>query len=145
MIAAIARRLHPRLHPDLGLRRDRRGATAAEFALTLPLWIILIFAVLNLGRFYWARAGLQNGLGEAARTATLWPARDEATIRTSFNERLFGMTATEQPTIAITPGTTNGQNFVDLRVTYHPEFYLLFIPVRPVTLSYARRAYRPSA
>ena len=80
MIAAIARRLQP-------LRRDRRGASAAEFGLTLPLWIILIFAVFNIGRFYWARAGLQNGLGEAARTATLWPSRDVATIRSSFNAR----------------------------------------------------------
>ncbi|MEN9932915.1 MAG: hypothetical protein RIS17_1488 [Pseudomonadota bacterium] len=135
MILAIARRL----------RRDRRGATLAEFSLTLPLWLTLIFAVLNLGRFYWARAGLQNGLGEAARTATLWPARDDATIQASFNDRLFGLTASEAPTLAITPGVDNGRNFVDLTVTYDPEFFLLFVPVQPVTLTYTRRAWRPGA
>ena len=135
MIAAIARRLQP-------LRRDRRGASAAEFGLTLPLWIILIFAALNIGRFYWARAGLQNGLGEAARTATLWPSRDVATIRSSFNARTFGLTATEAPRLTITPGTANGRNFVDLQVTYNPQFFLLFVPVAPVTLTYSRRAYR---
>lgn len=132
MILAIARRL----------RRDRRGATMAEFSLTLPLWLILIFAFLNIGRFYWARAGLQNGLGEAARTATLWPARDNATILSSFNDRVFGLSSTEAPTLTITPGISNGRNYVDLVVTYNPQFYLLFIPVTPVTLTYTRRAIR---
>ena len=135
MIGAIARRL----------RRDRRGATLVELALTLPLWIVLVFGMLNIGRFYWARAGLQNGLGEAARTATLWPARDNATIQSAFRSRLFGMTASEAPVLTITPNTVNGQTVADLQVTYDPEFFLLFVPVQPVSLTYTRRAYRPSA
>ena len=113
--------------------------------MTLPIWLTLTFAVLNLGRFYWARSGLQNGLGEAARTATLWPARDNAAITSSFTSRLFGMTAQEAPTLTITPGTSNGQTYIDLDVTYNPQFYLLFVPVQPVTLTYTRRAFRPSA
>ena len=136
MIAAIARRLQP-------LRRDRRGAMAAQFSLTLPLWIILIFAVFNISRFYWARAGLQNGLGEAARTATLWPARSDAVLRAAFEDMMFGMTSSEAPTLTFTPGTAGGQTYVDIRVVYNPNFYLLFIPVQPVTLTYSRRAFRP--
>ncbi len=134
MILAIARRL----------RRDRRGATAAEFSLTLPFWIILVFAVLNTGRFYWARAGLQNGLGEAARTASLWPLRDQATIRAAFEDTMFGMVANEAPTLSFATGTANGQNYMDITATYNPKFYVLFYPVSPVTLTYTRRAYRPS-
>lgn len=142
MIARIARILGAR---HLGaIRHDRRGATLAEFSLTLPLWIMLIFAVFNIGRFYFARAGLQNALGEAARTATLWPARDDAALRAAFDDTLFGMTATEGPTLTFTPGTSNGQTYVDILVTYNPQFFLLFIPVQPVTLTYTRRAFRPS-
>lgn len=137
----MLRRLLP---PSLrSLRRDRRGATMAEFGLSLPLWLMLIFGVLNVGRFYWARAGIQNGLGEAARTATLFPRRDEATIRAAFDARVFGLTASEDPAVTITPGTANGQAFVDITVTYDPQFFLLFVPVQPVTLTYTRRAFRP--
>jgi Flp pilus assembly protein TadG len=136
MIGAIARQLQP-------LRRDRRGAMAAQFSLTLPLWIIMIFAVFNISRFYWARAGLQNGLGEAARTATLWPVRNDTVLREAFEDMLFGMTSAEVPTLNVTRGTANGQNFVDIRVTYNPQFYLLFVPVQPITLTYSRRAFPP--
>ena len=127
------------------LRRDASGAALAEFALTLPVWLMLAFAVLNVGRFYWARAGLLNWLGEASRTATLWPARDDTTIRSSFTSRLFGTAAGEAPSLTITPGTSNGQSYVDLQVSYNPQFYLLFVSVQPVTLNYTRRAFRPSS
>lgn len=126
------------------LRRDRRGATLSEFALTLPIWLILVFGVFNVGRFYWARAGILNGLGDAARAATLFPRRDDATLRAVFNNRLFGITASETPNLTLTPGTANGQAFIDLTVTYDPEFFLLGVTVEPVTLTYTRRAFRPS-
>ncbi|WP_439545473.1 TadE/TadG family type IV pilus assembly protein [Sandarakinorhabdus sp.] len=126
------------------LRRDRRGATLAELALTLPIWLILVFGVFNVGRFYWARAGLLNGLGEAARTATLFPVRDEAAIRAAFNDRVFGLTATEAPVVTVTPGTAGGQNFVDLEVTYDPQFFLIGVTIAPITLTYTRRAFRPA-
>ena len=134
MITALVRRLS----------RDRRGAALAEFSLTVPLWLILIFAVLNTGRFYWARAGLENGLGEAARVATLFPTRSEADVRAAFDSRVFGMLASEQPTLTVTPGTSaGGQDFTDVQVTYNPQFYVLFVPVQPVTLTYTKRAFRP--
>lgn len=126
------------------LRGNRSGATLSELALTLPIWLILVFGVFNIGRFYWARAGILNGLGDAARTATLFPRRDDGTIRAVFNERLFGITASEAPVLTITPGAASGQAFVDLQVTYDPEFWLLGVPVQPITLTYSRRAFRPT-
>ncbi len=133
MILRIARRL----------ARDRRG-NVSEFLLTIPLWIILVFAVLNIGRFFFARAGIQNGLGEAARVATLWPAKTSDDIEAAFTAGAFGLTSSEEPDIDISTGTANGQSYVEIEVEYDPEFFLLFIPVQPVTLSYTRRAYRPT-
>lgn len=37
----------------LALLRDRRGASAAEFALVLPLLIILLLGMIDTGRFMW--------------------------------------------------------------------------------------------
>jgi hypothetical protein len=41
-------------------------------------------------------------------------------------------------------GINNGQNFVDLTVTFTPQIDLFLIEVEPVTLTYTRRAFRPS-
>jgi Flp pilus assembly protein TadG len=125
------------------LARDRRGNTT-EFALTLPIWIIMIFAVFNIGRFFVARAGIQNGLGAAARAATIWPRKSNGDLQTAFNNAVFGLGGNATPTLSISSGTSNGQSYVDLSVTYNPGFSLLFIDVNPVTLNYTRRAYRPT-
>jgi Flp pilus assembly protein TadG len=130
--------------PFTRLAGDRRGSTTAEFVLTLPIWGMLIFGILTTARVYNARAGVLNGLGEAARVATLWPARPNADITAAFNQRTFGLLGNEQPTLAFAPGINNGQNFVDLTVTFTPQIDLFLIEVEPVTLTYTRRAFRPS-
>lgn len=133
MILALAR----------ALRRDSRG-NVSEFALTLPIWLVMIFAVFNIGRFFVARAGIQNGLGEAARAATLWPRKTNAELQAAFNRGAFGLGDNATPSLSFATGTANGQAYVDLGVTYNPGFNLLFIQVAPVTLTYSRRAFRPS-
>ncbi|WP_164157699.1 TadE/TadG family type IV pilus assembly protein [Sandarakinorhabdus rubra] len=129
--------------PARRLAGDRRGATAAEFALTVPIWAMLIFGLFNLSRVYFGRAGVLNGLGEAARVATLWPRRPDSDMRAAFTARTFGLISGETPSFTVTPGTANGQDFVDIQVSYTPRISLLLISVPTVTLTYQRRAFRP--
>jgi Flp pilus assembly protein TadG len=126
------------------LKGDRSGATAAEFALTLPIWAMLIFGFFTMSRVYFGRAGVLNGMGEAARVATLWPRRTAADMQAAFNQRTFGLIGSEQPTVTFVDGSTNGQDFVDITVTYTPEIDLLIGSVTPITLTYQRRAFRPA-
>lgn len=124
------------------IARNRSGATAAEFALTLPLFLAFVFVFFGIGAVYWANAGLRNAVGEGARVATLFPRRDNAAISNAVLAGSFGLgNAMRDPTI--TPGTANGQDFVDISVTVSPRFDLFFIDVEPITLTETRRAYRP--
>lgn len=50
--------------------RRQRGATLAEFALTLPILLILIFGIIEFGRLFQAWVTLQNSAREATRYAT---------------------------------------------------------------------------
>ena len=53
------------------LLRDTQGATLAEFAITLPVFFVLVFLLLQTGLMLWAQVGLQNGVEAAARCASL--------------------------------------------------------------------------
>ncbi len=62
----------------LHLLRDRRGAGAAEFALVLPLLLLLLFGVIDAGRFMWeynrAEKATQMGARYAVVTDPVIPA-----------------------------------------------------------------------
>jgi Flp pilus assembly protein TadG len=62
------------------MRRSRHesGQTMAEFALILPIFFILIFGVLDLGRVVWANSALAHASREAARFAIVQGATDES-------------------------------------------------------------------
>ncbi|MES2493002.1 MAG: TadE family protein [Pseudomonadota bacterium] len=50
--------------------RDDQGATAAEFAMVLPLVILLLFAIIDVGRFAWA----VNRAEKATQVGARWAA-----------------------------------------------------------------------
>ncbi|MEY3029391.1 MAG: hypothetical protein RL198_788 [Actinomycetota bacterium] len=49
----------------------KRGAVAVELALTLPIVILLLFGLLDFGRFFYAQMVVESAATEAARTASL--------------------------------------------------------------------------
>jgi Flp pilus assembly protein TadG len=127
----------------LRLARNRRGATAAEFSMVLPLFMMFVMAFIGVGSVFWANAGLRHGVGEGARVATLFPRRSAGQISTAIVRNSFGLGGV-MTTPTITPGTANGQDFVDITVTVNPRFDLFFIEVEPITLTETRRVYRPT-
>jgi Flp pilus assembly protein TadG len=49
------------------LFKDRRGTSAVEFALTLPVFILMTLGVWQIGHGMWAQFALQHGAQMAAR------------------------------------------------------------------------------
>lgn len=54
-------------------RRSERGASAVEFALVAPLLFGLLFGIVDYGLYFADVVTVQQGLGDAARSATLAP------------------------------------------------------------------------
>src|SRR3982750_3940122 len=50
--------------------RRRTGQTLAEFAITLPILLLLLFGIIEFGRIFQAWVTLQNAARAAARYAT---------------------------------------------------------------------------
>jgi Flp pilus assembly protein TadG len=51
--------------------RDARGGSMVEFAITLPLFGALLFGAVESGLMLWTQLGLQHGVEQAARCATV--------------------------------------------------------------------------
>nr|WP_294122175.1 TadE/TadG family type IV pilus assembly protein [Sphingomonas sp.] len=51
------------------LLNDRRASSAAEFALVLPLLILLLFGIIDLGRFFWQLNESEKATQMGARIA----------------------------------------------------------------------------
>src|SRR5262249_49389296 len=62
-------RAHP-MKPVLRLG-DEQGASAIEFALTAPIFFLMIFGIITIGLMLWTQLGLQHGSEMAARCATV--------------------------------------------------------------------------
>jgi hypothetical protein len=52
-------------------RRGRKGQSLVELALTLPLLVLIMFGVLDMGRAFFALITIHNAAREGARYATL--------------------------------------------------------------------------
>ncbi len=57
----------------VALWRDRRGASAVEFAIIAPVFFLLLFGIIGCGLLFWTQVGLQHGAEMAARCATVNP------------------------------------------------------------------------
>lgn len=125
------------------LLRDRRGAAAAEFALAIPVLLLMVFAVLQFGVLFVANAGLQNAVGHGARVATLWPRRTTADITSEINASRFGLNPAGLSQPQLTYGQANGQDFVELTMTYTTDLDFIFFKVEDIQLQETRRAYMP--
>jgi Flp pilus assembly protein TadG len=124
-------------------RQNRRGSAAAEFALTIPVAVMIILGIVQLGMVFWANAGLQNGLGEAARVATLWPRRSDTEIRNRLNASVFGIDPAKLATPTVVPGSAAGQDFIDISVSYQTSVNMILFEIPLFTINHTRRAYRP--
>lgn len=68
-------------HPAAG-RASERGAAALEFALVLPILLMLVFGIITFGRAYHAKVQLAGGVREGARALALGKSAGEAQAAT---------------------------------------------------------------
>jgi Flp pilus assembly protein TadG len=133
------------------LRSDEQGAAAIEMAFALPILIVMIWMFVQLAQVYRAVAGIQQGLGEGARYATLCltPTATGCTIPTGnqitnkINASVYGIgpgnfTVT-QPTLQT--DAVNGGRYYDLQVSYTQSTNLLLFPGPNINVSRSKRVW----
>ncbi|WP_309602358.1 pilus assembly protein [Sphingomonas sp.] len=123
------------------LRRDKRGAAVIEMAFALPALIIMMWVIIQLGLVFRAMSGIQHGLGEGARYATLFPKPSDASIKTKISDTVYGIGPGSFTIPTPTSGVADGANYLDLKVTYTQQTDLLLLRGPRITVSRSKRVW----
>jgi Flp pilus assembly protein TadG len=141
------------------LRRDQHGVAAIEMAFALPILIMMIWMIVQLAQVYRALAGIQQGLGEGARYATLCltPTATGCTIPTGsavsdrIKNAVYGIgpgTFKVNPNAAgveqvpvVQTDAVNGGSYYDLSVTYTQPTNLLLAPGPTISVRRSKRVW----
>ena len=130
------------------LKRDERGVAVIEIAIVLPVLILFIYGIFQIGILFQANAGMQHALGEGARYATLCRPvtggcniASDAEIKTRMNNVVFG---TRPGTFTI-PDPTTVNRVMTLTVNYTQPTNFLFFAGPTIALSRQKRVYLPPA
>jgi len=91
--------MHRRFHDP------ERGAAAIEFALILPLLIVLVFGIVQFSIAYNRAQGLHAAAREGARLASL-PQTTQNDITARVTSSLAGVPLNGSPTISVSPAST---------------------------------------
>jgi Flp pilus assembly protein TadG len=116
-------------------RSRQKGASATEFALILPVLILILFAIVELGIIFYNKAVITNASREGARVGITYhpdprlPYADiDAAVNNYTSSYLITFGADSGPQIVTTPSApteiSSGQDVI-VDVTYQYDFLLL--------------------
>jgi Flp pilus assembly protein TadG len=145
------------------LIRDTRGATLVEFTVTFPLFVLLMFGLLQAGLLLYTQLGLQHGVEVAARCASVNFAANriglnqscfavapnkvtDTTIQQYAAQNSWGVIVPSSSTFTVTPPTsggvcgTNKGYVVTVTHRYNLMNYIFSVPLTatscfPITVS----------
>jgi len=123
------------------LRRDDRGAAVIETAFALPALVLMMWMLVQAGLVFRAMSGIQHGLGQGARLATLFPKPTNPAIHDAIQNAVYGIGPGTFVIATPVAGTADGANYVDLRVTYTQPTDMLLFPGPTITVSRSKRVW----
>jgi Flp pilus assembly protein TadG len=131
-------------------RRRTRGQALAEFAIVAPVFFLLIFAILDFGRYVYYVQVLNNAAREGARYAIVHgsnsfqpagPNPDDPAVDSVVRNYAVGVTGASALTVSSVwgtppnPPTNNRGSKVDVSVSYAFHPLIPLIPIPPITIT----------
>lgn len=123
------------------IRRNERGAAVIEMAFALPILVLMLWMLVQLGLIFRAMSGIQHGLGEGARLATLFPQPDDDAIHDKIEAAVYGIGPGHFTIADPVPGTADGANYLDLSVTYTQSTDMLLFPGPDISVTRSKRVW----
>ena len=126
------------------LRGSRSGSTAVEFAIILPLFIVIVMGLMEFGRLFWVQVSLRHAVEQTARNAMAEYTREsfikdsgtftswftntwEPSLEAAAPSEAYGFNASGVVYDA-TPTTESGIDYVLIEASYSFDFIFPVIP-----------------
>jgi len=109
-------------------RRDDRGAVMVEFAIVLPVLLLILLGIIEFGRAYNAQVSIQAAAREGARELAL--RHGTADVASATRDAAPSVTI---DTVAQTPCPASGDGKAKVEVT--ESFSFLALPLAPLNLT----------
>ena len=123
------------------LRRSERGAAVIEMAFALPTLVIMLWMMVQMGLVFRAMSGIQHGLGEGARMATLYPKPTDTAIHDKIQDAVYGIGPGHFTIATPVTGSADGANYMDLKVTYTQSTDMLLFPGPDISVARSKRVW----
>ncbi|WP_085784473.1 TadE/TadG family type IV pilus assembly protein [Candidatus Nucleicultrix amoebiphila] len=107
--------------------RHTRGNALIEFAFAAPVFILIVFGVIDFGISMWEKSYLNYALSNTARYAFIHPDASENDLTNYAKTQIRGITKTISFNVVIVPKT-----YVDLTGTLQYKFFGL--PFSPMNI-----------
>ena len=114
--------------------RDRGGATAIEFGVALPVFLLFTIGLIEFSRILWTNNALQLAADEAGRYVIANPAATTDQIQTYATGKLVSVDPA-QVTITVTRDTAGGVNFVTVTAVTPLSMMTNLVPLTGITLT----------
>lgn len=129
------------------VRRDERAAAIVEFAIIAPLLFILVFGIIDYGRYFYWYARVTNAAREGARAGSVMKNLSglDLAVRDTVMTRLAGSAATTSMVTVVAPAVGSdwsSRSVVSVTIDGYP--FVQFTPFLPLpeTLPTVRAAFR---
>lgn len=115
------------------LARPRRGQAIVETALVLPIFLLVVFGLFDLGRVVFLKVELENAVREGARAGMVMATLDQAAVRTIVTRQPGLASATVTP--ACNPSPCKYGSKLTVAATLPVTLVAGVLPVPTLTLS----------
>jgi len=97
--------------------RGERGASAIEFALVVPLFLVVIFGVIQYGLYFYSMQSGTSAVGEATRRMTVGDCQTDTALKTLLRSRLgSATTATSNADVTVVKSYTKADGSTTMAV-----------------------------
>jgi Flp pilus assembly protein TadG len=109
------------------LKSNRDGAAATEFAIILPVLLLILMGLIDFAMALHTKNTLQYAVERAARYAIVNQSGSTGSFSTEVTTHLAGILDDTNVTITVTPQSADGMNFVFIEASQTYNFTLPFV------------------
>lgn len=114
--------------------RDESGASALEFAMTLPAFVMLVLGTMQLGYAFFCGSTLQYALEKVARNVMVDSTMTQSTAQSQFDSVLKSMNG-PHATLSYTVDTSGAVPIARLTATYKHNVVIPLVPAFSLTFT----------